>query len=138
CVEKQGTHCEQFDSRNKYPFFVSPREILTDSQWDSRGVSELSATEQNSPKLLHHAFMDHAQWTTVPPLRVPASRPKMALVIRPLGQIKEQRPGEISWMQPPQFPVSNEKVQAMIEQRIDRDFGRMAPAVSPDWIRMYQ
>lgn len=137
-VDQAATECALFDSRNKYPFFAVPREILSDNQWDSRGVSELSATDQNSMKLLHDAFMDHAQLTTVPPVKVPASRPKLALTIRPLGQIKELRPGEISWMQPPAFPVSNDKVQEAIERRVARYFGQMAATNTPDWIRMYQ
>lgn len=137
-VEEPGTDCELFDRRNHYPFFASPREILSDSQWDTRGIAELSATEQASLKLLHDAFMDHAQLTTVPPVKVPAARPKLALVIKPLGQIKEVRPGEISWMQPPAFPVSNDKVQESIERRVERYFGQMGPTAAPDYVRLYQ
>lgn len=137
-VEKPGSKCELFDSRNKYPFFASPREILTDNQWDTRGISELSSTEQSSLKLLHDAFMDHAQLTTVPPVKVPASRPKLSLIIRPLGQIKEVRPGEISYMNPPAFPVSNETVQQNIHRRVERYYGQMTAEASPDWVRLYQ
>jgi hypothetical protein len=137
-VEKPGTDCELFDKRNKYPFFPSLREILTDSQWDSRGIAELSSTDQQSLKLLHDAFMDHAQLTTVPPVKVPASRPKMALVFKPLGQIKEVRPGEISWMQPPQFPSTNVQVQEAIDKRVARYFGQMVATNTPDWVRLYQ
>lgn len=136
-VEKPGTDCVLFNTRNKYPFFVSTREILTDSQWDSRGIAELAATDQQGLKLLHDAFMDHAQLTTVPPVKVPASRPKMALVLKPLGQVKENRPGEISWMQPPQFPATNVQVAEAIERRSARYFGQMVATNEPDWVRIY-
>jgi hypothetical protein len=130
---------ELFDSpRGRYPFFANPREILTDKLWDSRGISELSATEQTSLKQLHDSFMDHVVLTTVPPIEVPASRPKMALVFKPLGQIKTMRSGEIRPIILGQYPSANDKVTANIEARISRYFGTMTATNSPDWVRLYQ
>lgn len=136
-VEAAGTAAELFDDKY-YPFVDSRREIVGDNLWDSRGISELSMTEQNGLKLLHDSFMDHAQLSTVPPLEVPASRPKLALVIGPLKQIKMNRPGEIAFMKMPIYPQSNQEVRKAIVERVDRYFGRMSPTNTPDWIRLYQ
>ena len=132
-----GTELELYDEQ-KYPIIDSRFELLTDNQWDSRGVPETAMTDQAMLKLLHDSFMDHAQLCTVPPLEVPASRPKLGLVIRPLGQIRMNRPGEIRFMTMAQYPASNDKVWDRINQRIDRYYGRMSPTNSPDWVRLYQ
>lgn len=138
-VEAPGTDVELFDSpKGRYPFFPNVREIITDSLWDSRGIPELSSTDQNSLKQLHDSFLDHVQLVTIPPVEVPASRPKMSLVFKPLGQIKTQRSGEIRPIVLGQYPVANDKAQAAIEARLARFFGRMSPTNSPDWIRTYQ
>lgn len=138
-VETPGTDMALYESpRCRYPFFAIPREILDDSLWNSRSIPELTMTDQQSLKQLHDSFMDHVQLVTIPPIAVPASRPKMALVFRPLGQIKEQRPGEIHPIVLGQYPVANDKVQDAIERRVARYFGRMAATNMPDWTRLYQ
>lgn len=138
-VEQPGSNLELSDDKHGlYPFVEFSREILTGRLWDTRGVSELAVTDQNSQKLLHDSFMDHAQLSTVPPLEVPASRPKMQLVIGPLKQIKMNRPGEIKFMEMPQYPQSNEAVQNRIEKRLDRYFGRASESTPKDLQRAYQ
>lgn len=138
-VELPGTDQEliDYDLGNRMAFVVSPREILTSRLWDSRGNSELSATEQNALKLLHDSFMDNVQLSTVPPIEVPASRPKMALVWGPLKQIRVQRPGEIKPFQPFPFPLGNEKMQAIIKEGIARYFGQFSTTNPPDLVRLY-
>lgn len=121
-----------------YSIIDFPREVLTGRLWDTRGVSELAMTEQQSLKTLHDSFIDHAQLSTVPPIKVPASRPKLKLVIGPLVQIKENRQDEIKWMAPPAYPQTNEEANNRIVARLDRYFGRMSKTNSPDLVRAYQ
>lgn len=138
-VERPGTDMLLFDSpKGRYPFFANAREIITDSLWDSRSLPELSSTDQNALKQLHDSFLDHVQLVTIPPVEIPASRPKMSLVFRPLGQIRVSRPGEIRPISLGQYPVANDKAQAAIDQRTGRYFGRMVATNTPDWIRVYQ
>lgn len=138
-VEMPGSDMELLSYKaGLYPAVPFPREVLTGRLWDTRGISELSMTEQQALKTLHDSFIDHAQLSTVPPVKVPASRPKLKLVIGPLVQIKENRPGEISWMTPPAYPETNDQANNRIEVRLDRYFGRMSKNNSPDWIRAYQ
>jgi hypothetical protein len=138
-VEKPGSDMELFDSpKGRYPFFANPREIHTNKLWDSRGVPELSATEQTALKQLHDSFMDNVQLATLPLIEVPANRPKMALVFQPLSQVKTMRSGEIKPISLGQYPIGNDKVTANIEARVARYFGQMVATNTPDWVRAYQ
>jgi hypothetical protein len=121
----------------RYPIIASPREILSDKLWDSRGNAELSATEQNALKLLHDSFMDNVQLSTVPPIEVPASRPKMALVWGPLKEIRVNRPGEIKPFPPFPYPIGNEKMQTIVKEGLARYFGQFADSNPPDLVRLY-
>lgn len=139
-VEIPGSKLELIDYKipgGKYFFVGSSRELLTDRLWDSRGISELAMTEQNALKQLHDSFLDHAQLSTVPPIKVPRSRPKLALVIKPMVLIKEDRPGEIAWMQPPAYPQTNENTRKDIREGLARYFGQMSDTNPPDLIRLY-
>jgi hypothetical protein len=122
----------------EYPFTWFGREILTGRLLDSRGVPELVATEQNSLKLLHDSFSDHVSLTTLPNIKVPRRRGKLSVNIGPLILIKEDRPGDVTWMQPPTYPQGNENVQAAIRLRVSEYFGRIANEVSPLLTQLHQ
>lgn len=115
----------------EYPLVWFSREILSERLLDSRGVPELVSTDQQALKLLTDSFADHVSLSTVPPLKAPRRRGKLGLVIGPLKVLLEDRPGEISWMQPPQYPVSNDKMQQLVKERVDEYWGRMSNTVLP-------
>jgi len=115
----------------EYPFTWFGREFITQRLMDSRGVPELVATEQFSQKLLTDSFNDHVSLATVPPIKVPANRGKLKLVIGPLKKIEEKRPGEIEFMNPPPYPQANQVAFAQSEKRINEYFGRLAANVPP-------
>ena len=140
-VDFAGTDAELLGYRmrgKRYPFRASQREILTNKLWDTRGVCELSMTEQQSLKNLHDMFMDNASLGAVPPLKVPLNRPRLQLAIEPLAQIKEQRQNEISWFPPPPFPQAADVMQEKILRQVSQYFGRMDAQNAPDWVRLYQ
>lgn len=122
----------------EYPFTWFGREILTSRLLDSRGVPELVATEQQSLKLLNDSFSDMVSLTTLPPLKVPRRRGKLNLTIGPLQVIKEDRPGDVSWLQPPPYPQGNEQMQQAIRQRVNEYFGRIAGEVPPLLTQLHQ
>ena len=118
-------------AHGKYPFVFFAREVLTSRLWDSRSVSELAMTHQQMQKFLWDSFCDHTTLSTVPPVRVPKSRPRVQLTIGPMSQVKESRPGEIQWMEPPRYPSTNDKAQAECQRQIDQYFCRTAETVPP-------
>lgn len=112
-------------AHGEYPLTYFARETLGRRLLDARGVPELVATEQEALKLLHDSFNDNVNLATVPPIKVPRRRSKLSLVIGPLKVIKEDRPGDVSWMEPPQYPAGNEKQQERIMRRVNEYFGRL-------------
>lgn len=125
-------------SHGEYPFTWFGREILGSRLLDSRGVPELVATEQTALKLHTDAFSDNVTLSTLPNIKVPRRRSKLALVIKPLGIIKEDRPGDVSWMNPPQYPTGSEKQQELIKMRVDEFFGRISETVVPTLTQLHQ
>jgi len=85
-------------------------------------------TDQNTQKLLHDSRNDHTQLATIPPVRVP-KRSRARFVLGPLEQVEERRPGEVGFMDPPQYPQSNDVHQKQVERRVDRYFGRLTENV---------
>jgi hypothetical protein len=55
----------------------------------------------------------------------------MDLVMGPGVQIPERRPGEISWMNPPQPDAGSIEVEMSIRNDVDTYFGRISEAVPP-------
>jgi len=125
-------------SHGEYPLTWFGREILGNRLLDSRGVPELVSTDQNALKLHVDAFNDNVTLSTLPNIKVPRRRSKLSLVIKPLGIIKEDRPGDVSWMQPPQYPAGSEKQQALIKARVDEFFGRISETVPPTLTQLHQ
>tara|TARA_B100001094_G_scaffold60571_1_gene56118 strand:- start:28266 stop:30500 length:2235 start_codon:yes stop_codon:yes gene_type:complete len=114
-----------------YPFVWFGRETLTSRLWDSRSVPELSMSMQKLQKIFWDSYGAHVQLTTVPPVKVPKSRPNEGMALGPLKQIKEGRPGEIEFMNPPAYPNANDKARVDVERMIDTYFGRFSDSVPP-------
>ncbi len=121
-----------------YPFTFFAREILGSRLLDSRGVPELLATEQQALKLLADSFQDHVQLATIPPIKVPRRRSKLSLVIGPLKVIKEDRPGDVEFMEPPMYPQGNERQQEEVRRRVDEFWGRISAHVPPMLTQLHQ
>lgn len=121
-----------------YPFVYFSREILGSRLLDSRGVPELVSTEQNNMKLLADSFNDHVQLMTLPPIKVPRRRTKLSLVLGPLKVIKEDRPGDITYMEGAQYPLGNEKQQEEIRRRVDEYWGRISEKIPPVLTQLHQ
>jgi hypothetical protein len=125
-------------AHGEYPLTWFGREILGTRLLDSRGVPELVATQQSALKQLHDSFHDNASLSTLPNILVPRRRSKLALVIKPLGIIKEDRPGDVRYMQPPQYPGGNDKQQEAIKQFVDEYFGRISEKVPALLTQLHQ
>lgn len=125
-------------AHGRYPFVFFGRESLTQRLWDSRGIPELVMTDQNSLKLLSDAANDNVSLATVPPILVPRRRGNLRIVIGPMRVIKEDRPGEIHWMEPPAAPMGNMQQQQAVKQRLNLYWGRIAEGVPPLLTQLHQ
>lgn len=122
----------------EYPLIYFTREILGERLLDSRGVPELVATEQQALKLLADSFNDNVTLSTLPNIKVPRRRSKLSLVIGPLKIIKEDRPGDVTYMEGPRYPEGNEEQQKQIMQRVNEYFGRIAEGIPPMLAQLHQ
>jgi hypothetical protein len=125
-------------AHGKLPGVYFSREVLTQRLWDARGIPEICATDQNGLKLLYDSFNDNVQLGTVPPIKVPRRRAKQSVVIGPLKIIKEDRQGEISYMESPAYPQGNDKAQDKIMARVNEYFGRICETVLPQLSQLHQ
>jgi hypothetical protein len=114
-----------------YPFVELPRERASRPILESRGVPEIVQTAQEEVKIQRDMRGDRASIVTLPPLKTPAARGKMDLIMGPGVQIPERRPGEISWMNPPQPDAGSIEVEMSIRNDVDNYFGRISEAVPP-------
>ena len=95
---------------NQMPFVLFTRERLSRSIFDSRGISELTATNQYEAKVQRDLRNDASQIGVIPPLMVNARRGGLNLLVAPASQITITRPDDIGWLQPP--PLSQSSLEA--------------------------
>lgn len=122
----------------EYPITPFTREVLTQRLWDSRGVGELVQTDQNMLKIFSDSLGAHVTLTTIPPIKVPRSRPNLRLTIGPLKLIKEDRPGQIEFMEMPAYPVAVKEGGEIMMQRIGEYFGRIGATIPPLLTQLHQ
>jgi hypothetical protein len=106
-----------------YPFVELPLERTSRPLIESRGVPELVATQQSEIKVQRDYRSDRASLTILPPLKVPANRGKMDIVLGPAKQLPERRPGEFQWMAPPANDMGTIEIEAATRRDVDEYFG---------------
>lgn len=107
----------------QYPFIELPLERTSRPLVESRGVPELLATHQQEIKVQRDFRADRASLTILPPLKVPANRGKLDIVLGPAKQLPERRPNEFSWMTPPAPDGATIEIEAATRRDVDEYFG---------------
>ena len=129
--EAFASHALVTEAGGKYPINVFTREKTTREVIESRGIPDIANTWQSEYKAQIDMLFDRSNLETLPPLKVP-QRYGNRISIGPGKQLSEQRPGDISWMEPPRKgPDVALKNIEQIELRGDRYFGRPNPALDP-------
>jgi len=108
----------------QYPLTYFAREILSARLLDSRGVPEVSQTEQETLKLLHDLHNDRAQLVTVPPLFTPMNRGGVEVTLQPLGLIPRRKRDDYEWMSPPAATLDNASAMKFVKAFSDEYHGR--------------
>ena len=107
----------------QYPFVPFAQETVSARLLDSRGIPELGLSDQLSMKLMSDSFEDHVQVTTLPPVKRMRGTVRRQLIMAPMGEIEETRPGEVEWMKGPEYPRANEEHRAEVRRRNAEYFG---------------
>jgi hypothetical protein len=137
-VETTATDKQLLEYKHgQYPGFAFQREVLNDRLLDSRGIPELSMSNQSLLKLYVDSSGDNAQLCGVPPILTRNRRGQGKLYIQPMGEIPMKRDGEVAWMNP---PISSPTVPAMIAElrrQIDEYHGRSNPSIPPELVTLH-
>jgi len=122
----------------KWPAHVIQREVLTDRLIDSRGLVELSATDQGLLKLFFDTYGDNAQLNGAPPVVTYGRKSMGDLYIEPLIELPAKRDGDYKWMQPPAFPATVDKMIGHLWRMVNQYHGRSAEDVPEDLVRIHR
>ena len=118
-------------AHGEYPFVEYRRERLRRAICDSRGVPELSMTDQEEIKAQHDSMRDRTAFTTLPPIRV-KKRIGMINKIGPGVQLPVTQADDYQFMDPPRSPISEAMaVIGQVESRHANYFGLLHASVPP-------
>jgi len=125
-------------AHGEYPFIEFRREQLRRAVVDTRGIPELSSTDQDEIKAQHDSIRDHTAFSTLPPIKV----------VKRVGAINRVGPGislpvvsqnDYSFMEP---PAREPSVAFNLIQRVEANhaayFGTSNPNVMPQKTMLFQ
>ena len=121
-----------------YPFIELPRERVTRCLIESRGIPEIVSTMQQEIKSQRDYRTDRASISILPPMRVPANRGKLDIVLGPAVQIPERRANEFGWMQPPPFDQGTIEIERAVRRDVNEYFGMAGEGVDPNYSQLVQ
>lgn len=125
-------------AHGEYPFIEFRREQLRRAVVDTRGIPELSSTDQDEIKAQHDSIRDHTAFSTLPPIKV----------VKRVGAINRVGPGislpvvsqnDYSFMEP---PAREPSVAFNLIQRVEANhaayFGTSNPNVMSQKTMLFQ
>jgi hypothetical protein len=117
-----------------FPLVIIQREVLDGYIWESRGYPEMLVTDQDTMKVGEDTFNAYTELNTIPPYSVPRRRANVAVVIRPMAMIPEDRPGEFEWKKLSEYPRANPIMRRETRRRVSELVGHPDPDVSPEML----
>tara|TARA_Y100001938_G_scaffold118763_1_gene164279 strand:- start:2474 stop:4588 length:2115 start_codon:yes stop_codon:yes gene_type:complete len=137
-------------AHNKYPFVLYKRENVRRQITESRGIPEISKTQQSELKSQHDSVYDFTSFSTIPPLAV---NRRMGQIKKygPGAQIMVTRPDDVQHLDgPKKDPAVAFKLIEEVKAQADKYFGfpnvQLPPAVSQvkqqrvvnSWLNVWQ
>ena len=112
------------------------REVLTSRLLDSRGLAELSSTDQSLIKLYGDSHGDYAQVSGVPPIVTVKRKSLGKLYIGPMVELPARRADEYKYLVPPPYPSTVTNMLDALEKRINEYHGRNGEDVDPQLVQL--
>lgn len=137
-------------AHNQYPFVLYKRENVRRQITESRGIPEISQTQQSELKSQHDSIYDYTSFSTIPPLAV---NRRMGQIKKygPGTQIMVTRPDDVQHLDgPKKDPAVAFKLIEEVKAQADKYFGfpnaQIPPAVSQvkqqrvvnSWLNVWQ
>jgi|MDSW01.2.fsa_nt_gb hypothetical protein len=126
-----GKHIHVDYAHNQYPFVLYKRENVRRQITESRGIPEISQTQQSELKSQHDSVYDFTSFSTLPPLAV---NRRMGQIKKygPGTQIMVSRPDDIQHLDGPRKdPAVAFKLIEEVKAQADRYFGLPNPMLPP-------
>ena len=126
-----GKHLHIDYAHNQYPFVLYKRENVRRQITESRGIPEISQTQQNELKSQHDSVYDFTSFSTLPPLAV---NRRMGQIKKygPGTQIMVSRPDDIQHLDGPRKdPAVAFKLIEEVKAQADRYYGLPNPSIPP-------
>lgn len=117
-----------------FPLVIIQREVIDGYVWESRGFPELLVTDQDTMKVGEDTFNAYVELNTIPPYSVPRRRANVAVVIKPMAKIAEDRPGEFEWKKLSEYPRANPHMRRETRRRVAEYVGHPDEEVAQDLI----
>jgi hypothetical protein len=139
-TEEPATDRNLFDRKHgEYPFDYYAREALTACLVDSRGVSEIVQTDQNSIKLLDDSFEDHTQIATNPVRKIPKGYPAGTFRWAPLAELEigPRDANNAGYIDPPKYPQANKDHYQRMRRKAAEYWGIPFEDVNEQFAVMY-
>ena len=123
-------------THGEYPFIELARERVSRCILEARGIPEIVSTMQAEIKTQRDYRTDRAGIAILPPMRVPANRGKLDIILGPAVQIPERRPNEFGWMQPPPFDQGTIEIERAVRRDVNEYFGIAGEGVDPNYVAL--
>jgi len=123
-------------AHGQYPFIELPRERISRCLIEARGIPEIVGTMQQEIKSQRDYRADRASISILPPMRVPANRGKMDIILGPAVQIPERRANEFGWLPPPPFDQGTIEIERAVRRDVNEYFGLAGEGVDPNYAQL--
>jgi hypothetical protein len=125
-------------AHGEYPFVEFRREQIRRAITDTRGIPELSQTDQDEIKAQHDSIRDSTAFSTLPPIRV-VKRIGAMNKVGPGVQLPVTNANDYTFMDPPARPpnIAFDLIKR-VEQQHAAYFGTTNPLVPPQVTQMLQ
>jgi hypothetical protein len=126
---------EIFDyDHGKFPFVEFPRERVTRSILESRGVPQILGDKQAEIKLQRDSRIDRTSLATLPPLKVPLGRGRVNIQMGPSTQLPCGPTGDYAWLQPPPLDAMSLQVEMQLQNDAKTYLGQYNDQADPNKI----
>jgi hypothetical protein len=123
-------------AHGQYPFIELPRERISRCLIEARGIPEIVGTMQQEIKSQRDYRADRASVSIMPPMRVPANRGKLDIILGPGVQIPERRANEFGWLPPPPYDQGTIEIERAVRRDVNEYFGLAGEGVDPNYAQL--
>lgn len=110
-------------TRGRWPAVFFQREVLNKFLLSSRGIPELASPHQGAAKKLRDTCTDNGMVGGLPPFLAKGTNAQRNEFLEPMRKIDLRINEDLTWMNPPQYPATAQRVYDAIGEELRDYFG---------------